>query len=777
MKPDNDESSPRSVPGEKRSPATGEPTVTADRGPTQPGTSARSARIPDGAIASVYQQSPVAQAILDADLRLAEVNDEFARLASLDNQWLIGNGLSSALPDVYQALRAIDLKSFESHAVDVELHAPPDISETQPVRLIVRRFIDASSGQPFYGLTMLPRPDTSGMREQRVMDLRRERAARREAEISAEIVERILGITDVALAHIDLNDLLNELLGRIRDVLKTDEASILVIEPGDDSLSLRVSLGPDRLVRKPVRVRVGVGFAGRIAATKRPIVLEDITVFPFANTAMIDRGVRSLMGVPMMVDDRVLGVVHVGMMTPRQFDRAELHLLELAAARIALAVDRANLYQAERDARGVAERAQRRNEFLATASEILASSLNYRETLGRLARFVVPEVADLCTVTVIGQDEVVRMIASSGSSSELEAMVALQRRYFPRPLQDCPSVKSVAESGLSQLIDPFSPRFIEQESGGPEHFELLQHANLVSGMRVPLKSGGRAIGMISFWLSNTERRFKSEDLTLAEDLAHRAALATDNAWNYEEARKAIGARDEFISIASHELKTPLTTVKGYVQLLRRHINDVSADRERVNRTFSQLQDQVIRFEELVDELLDVSRIQGGRIPLNYEHCNLSYLVSQVVERVGQAFEQETPHKLVFFAPAPVWGHWDASRLDQVVTNLMSNAVKYSPVGSEIRVEVRGRDAEAEIVVTDDGIGISADDVNRVMQPFTRGVGASEIAPGAGLGLYIAHEIVRRHGGTLSIRSEPGHGSTFTVRLPREIHDGNRERNV
>lgn len=768
MHPDSNESSLRPTHHRDDSQAASEPNVSLDERTGQNQAVMRWENLAGAPLVSVFRLSPVAQALVDVDLRLTVVNEEFARLVGVDAERLIDRQLSTVLPAFHEALLGIDLTAGQSVTTSVDSQTRCEGAGAQPVVLVVRPIGDDGTSASYYSLTLLPQRVPTGVSAQSVTDLRRERAARREAEVSAEIVERILGITDVALAHIDLNDLLNELLSRIRDVLMTDEASILVIDPGDDSLSLRVSLGPDRLVRRPVRVRIGVGFAGRIAATKRPIVLEDTKDFPFTNSAIRDRGVRSLMGVPMLIGDRVLGVVHVGMMSHRQFDGAELHLLELAAARIALAIDRANLYQAERDARDVAEQAQHRNQFLANASEVLSASLDYQETLGRLARIVVPEVADICTVTVIGQDDIVRLIASCGSTPELEAVIARQRQYFPRPLNECPPVQSIVDTTSSLLIDPLDPRFIEQDSGDSGHLELLRQANLVSGMRVPMKSGGRVIGMISLWLANTERRFQAEDITLVEDLAHRAALATDNAWHYEAARKAIGARDEFISIASHELKTPLTTVKGYVQLLRRHVDDVRADRDRVNRTLSQLQDQVMRFEELVDDLLDVSRVHGGRIRLSYEYCDLSHLVNQVVERVGQAVEQEPPHRFELETAGPIWGYWDASRLDQVVTNLISNAMKYSPAGSEVRVEVEANDTDAEILVRDHGIGISPEDINLVVQPFTRGSGASEIAPGAGLGLYIANEIVRRHRGTLTIQSEQGEGSTFIVRLPRDL---------
>ncbi|MGA7669683.1 MAG: GAF domain-containing sensor histidine kinase [Nitrolancea sp.] len=584
-----------------------------------------------------------------------------------------------------------------------------------------------------------------------------------------DLIERLLGITDVALAHIELHELLNELLGRIRDVLKTDEASILLTDPGEDALSLRVSLHPDQLVKGPIRVPIGVGFAGRIARTRTPIVVDNAVDFPFSNPAMLQRGVKSLMGVPMLLDDRVLGVIHVGMRSPRHFDESELRLLELAAARISLAVDRSNLFEAERRARAVAERAQRRDEFLARVSEILSSSIDQQVTLDHATQAAVPEIGDICTVVLIGRDGIVRL-SSANSVPELCRLIPPPGVQLPRSLTDCPTIEMLTETGQTLLIEDNINDFFEEIATGEEHLRDLRCSSLKSAMRVPLKSGGRAIGVITFCLAMPGRRFTSDDVALAEDFAHLVALATDNTTLYLEAQHAIGARDEFISIASHELKTPLTTVKGYVQLLRRHMNEAVPDHLRVLRTLGQLQDQVGRFEELVDELLDVSRIQSDRIRLDYERFDLSYLVSQVVDRVAQAYEQESPHTVEFPIPGPVWGSWDQSRIDQVLTNVLSNAFKYSPAGSTVTVEVAADEAEVEIRVTDQGIGIPEEDIHSILQPFARGTGASQMAPGAGLGLYISNEIVARHGGSLTIESKPGQGSTFTIRLPGDLRE-------
>ena len=724
---------------------------------------------------SVYERSPIAQALLDPSLRFVIASDRFAQIVGEDAAELAERDLSRALPDLYRAVQpALASAGDELGSLrEIDVMLPPPTDPTRN-RLFTMKLTPVSGNEgrlAGWEIVLLEIDSNNLIQRKRAIALRREQVARREAETSAEIVERILGISDIALSHLDLNDLLRELLGRIRDVLKTDDAGILLLEPGDHSLRLRVWLSPGSVETRPIRVEIGTGFAGRIAECKEPLILDDASSFPFAHPEMLERGLRSLMGVPLMINQRVVGVVHVGKTKKYHFSSGELHLLELAAARIALAVDRANLFQAERDARDAAERARSRHEFLAEASEILASSLDYQETLRLVTQFVVPDFADLCTINVVGQDGMVRQVSATATSPELEAVVEYQSGYYPLPLEHCGSVRAVVHSRASLLVRDTGPEILRQIAQNDQHLAILQRAQFASCMRVPLKSGGRIIGVISFWLSNSTRRFDEDDLKLAEDLAHRVALTTDNAWHFEEARRAVGARDEFISIASHELKTPLTTVKGYVQLLGRYINANPTNIDRVNRAIGQLSGQVERFEELVDELLDVSRIQGGRIRLSYVECDLSQIVVQVVDRFQQSLEESSRHRIVVDAATPVIGTWDASRLDQVVSNLISNALKYSPDGGIISMSVHARSTGAEIVATDQGIGIAPDERDLVFQPFTRGSGASEVAPGAGLGLYISNEIVRRHGGTLTFESEPGAGSVFRIFLPNHNVSG------
>lgn len=252
---------------------------------------------------------------------------------------------------------------------------------------------------------------------------------------------------------------------------------------------------------------------------------------------------------------------------------------------------------------------------------------------------------------------------------------------------------------------------------------------------------------------------------LREAIALKDRLLLSEQESRRTAEEAVCVREQFLSIASHELKTPLTTLKVTLQLLDRQFRQPDPDRNRVKTHLSRLWEQFDRLETLVEELLDASRIQQGRLDLRPESIDLVSLVEQVVDRFEYAPERKPEHQIVLEAEAAIVGSWDPSRLDQVVTNLVSNALKYSPEGSEVRVSLQRSDSHAMLMVSDQGIGIAAEDRKRLFQPFVRSDVVRGNVSGTGLGLYITARIVEQHGGDILVQSEPGNGSTFTIRLP------------
>jgi signal transduction histidine kinase len=260
------------------------------------------------------------------------------------------------------------------------------------------------------------------------------------------------------------------------------------------------------------------------------------------------------------------------------------------------------------------------------------------------------------------------------------------------------------------------------------------------------------------------RRGERRLVTLGERLAEQAA---ENARLYAQAQAAVRLRDEFLSVASHELKTPLTPLQMRLQALRREAEAGGAPHlpcERVARTMVSLEQQVRRLAALVDDLLDVARLSGDRMRLDFEDVDLAEVAREVVARFAQQ-SAKAGCRVEVVAEEAVSGWWDRQRLEQVVTNLLSNALKYG-AGRPVKVRVEAGPEQAVLVVQDAGIGIAPEHLTRIFERFERAVSGRHYG-GLGLGLYITRQVVEALGGSISVESQMGEGSTFRVELPHQ----------
>ena len=233
-------------------------------------------------------------------------------------------------------------------------------------------------------------------------------------------------------------------------------------------------------------------------------------------------------------------------------------------------------------------------------------------------------------------------------------------------------------------------------------------------------------------------------------------------------RVALRARDELLSVASHELRTPLTAVKGFAQLLRRDLDRIGeAAPPRTGQHLASILRQIDRLTRLVDELLDVSRIETGRLEPHHERCDLATITAEVVERLTQDAAQKGCHFTLQLPPAGAVGTWDPGLLDQVTTNLLDNAIRFSPQGGTIAIAVVVQETLARFSVTDEGIGIPENQFSTIFEPFKHGTNARrQHLDGFGLGLYITRRLIERHDGRIWVESVEGRGSTFWFSLPR-----------
>lgn len=431
--------------------------------------------------------------------------------------------------------------------------------------------------------------------------------------------------------------------------------------------------------------------------------------------------------------------------------------------------ERDRLLTLAQQARRAAEDARRATEFLAQASSTLAESLDYAATLERVARLVVPLLADICFIDLGQPDGEFHRVAVASIPAYAEAAHGLLR-YPPTPRIPATMPRALT-TGESQLLTDVPDDLIERATQNAEHYDLTRAVAPRSMLVVPLRTRDRTLGLISLGVSMPRPPYTQSDLTVVEEVARRAAVAVDNARLYQEAQDALGsaheavaARDRFLSVASHELRTPITALRGHLQLGLRRMSR-RAPQQQVQDSFEMALHQVNRINRLINDMLDVSRLGGGQFALDTEPLEVVPFVQRLVDS-ERAVAPDYPITLALPEDRSARLQADAARLEQVLSNLLQNARKYSPSGTTIAVSVDATPDEVRLAVRDAGIGIPPEDQERIFAAFQRATNVDAGTPGLGLGLYITRELVRAHGGSLALASTEGEGSTFTVTLPR-----------
>jgi PAS domain S-box-containing protein len=426
--------------------------------------------------------------------------------------------------------------------------------------------------------------------EERRQLLVMERAARAEAEESLERLEAIQSVTEAALSHLELDDLLGTLLDRIADVLSVDTVAILLLNEEERVLEARAAKGLEEEVERGVRIPIGFGFAGRVISEGRPIVLDDVPHAAVLNPILREKGIRSLLGAPLQVEQRIIGVLHVGSLVPRHFRKVDERILQIVADRVALAIDHAQLFQTARAAR---------------------------------------EEADMTTAR-------------------------------------------------------------------------------------------------------------------------------------------LQAQDEFLSIAAHELKTPMTSVKTAVQLLqRRALRSGQRLPPEFERPLAMISEQTDKLARLTEQLFETARLRADRLPIDRQRTDVAALVKAVTARFQ---EQSTKYQLVVSGQSPLWADIDPLRLEQVISNLLENALKFSGDSERIEIELaQPHPRRVSLAVRDHGPGVPEEQRAHLFERFYQ-VRREHVRGGLGLGLYICRRIVEQHGGMMSAEFPTDGGTRFVIILPTGVDE-------
>jgi signal transduction histidine kinase len=514
-----------------------------------------------------------------------------------------------------------------------------------------------------------------------------------------------------------------------------------------------------------------------VRRTRERVVLDDATADPGAfggDPYLASARPRSLACLPILREGAVIALLDLeNDLVPGVFTAERLTTLELLAAQAAISLENARLVRMSEAARRDAEAARVRAEvlfeerrrvaadsrFLADASEALAGSLDYESTLSRVAHLAVPFLADWCVVDIL-EDGSWRRVARAHVDPAQEQLLA-ELEGFPVDVRaNLPAALAIAE-GRTVIVPDFSDDDIRTRAQSEEHATVLRALRPRRIVVVPLLAHGQVLGAMSFVASRMEFRYDDDAIAVAEELGRRAAVALDNARLYREAQASILARDEFLSTASHELRSPVNALLLAAQGLGR--GTIRPTPDHLHVVLGLLERQAFRLSRLIDEMLLVGRLHLGRLELDVTEVDLASVVQDVMDDLAAAIT-ESGCAISLQSTTRVVGRWDRDKIAAVVTNLLDNALKFGrgrPV--EIALEEAGDDARLR--VTDHGIGIDPEALPHVFDKFTRAVSTRSYG-GLGLGLHIVRGLVAAHGGSVTVTSEPGVSTTFTIVLPR-----------
>jgi PAS domain S-box-containing protein len=420
---------------------------------------------------------------------------------------------------------------------------------------------------------------------------------------------------------------------------------------------------------------------------------------------------------------------------------------------------------AQRQAQAAAEAALARASFLANASRVLGTSLDYESTLDGLARLVVPDVGDLSAVDVVQPDGSVKTVAViHADPAKAEGIRELLDRH-PEAMDAARGIGRVVRTGKPELVSDVDDALRTAPARDAEHLRLLRELGLKSYITVPIRGRARVHATLMVATTESGRRYGPPDVVMAEDIAQRAALAIENARLYREAQEASRLKDEFLATLSHELRTPLNAIVGWAHILRDQSEASSPQTTKAVETIvrnAQIQSQ------LISDILDVSRIIAGKLALRVRPVELAGVIEAALDTVRPAADAKQIKLEAILDASAGLVLADPNRLQQVVWNLLVNAIKFSPRGGRVQVRLEEIDSHVEITVEDNGPGIDPEFLPFIFDRFRQADSSSTRRHGGlGLGLAIVRHMVELHGGTVEASNQAHRsGAVFKVRLPR-----------
>jgi len=578
----------------------------------------------------------------------------------------------------------------------------------------------------------------------------------REAESKASQLTTLNEVNRVISATLDRDAALRLILEKAAEILKTEAGSIFLVDDTAKFLTFEVALGATGVELVGAKMPIDRhSIAGTIADTREMVVVNDVASDPRWNTSFDDATnfqTRDILGAPMVAFDEVIGVIEVvNKKNRRIFTEDDVRTLSIFAGQAAITI-----VNAQRFTRTDQALAGRVREL--TSLEFIDRELNATLDLKTVLSLTLSSTMDFLGASV----GLMAMMNDEKDGLRFKSMSGVAQKFskygeITWPLNQG-IIGQAASSGQAIL------------ASGEEVDNFAGDARSTSQLCIPISLQDDVLGVISLELAAPDA-FTHEDQEFATRLASHAVLAIQNARLFEEVKAANLAKTEFMGVASHELKIPMTSIKGYARMMEMVGGDTLSEQQK--GFLGIITANVDRMNRLVADLLDVSRIEAGRIELEMGAVSVKDVIAEVLASVDAQIK-EKDLQLLTDIPLDIPTVWaDYGRLVQIMTNLVSNAYKYTPEGGRIKVEAKringGDEGQSlSISVNDSGFGISEEDQQELFTKFFRASDQNiRDVPGTGLGLSITKSMIEMHGGKLWFNSALGQGSTFGFDLPVE----------
>jgi signal transduction histidine kinase len=594
-----------------------------------------------------------------------------------------------------------------------------------------------------------------------------------------------------------LQSLLADTLAAVVTLQEAASGVLMLVDPeaGDLYPAASVNL-TDEYLERVGRVRPGAGACGTALAENRPVVIEDTEAdplfLPYVECARL-AGYRAVYSMPLKGrDGQILGTLATYSTAPRRPSRRDRVQAELYARLAGSAIDnvlahRHATLQSERrtEAEGAREQlvereqeAKRRSDFLAEASRLLGTSLEYEPTLATVAGLALPFLASWCFVDLVEPDGSMRRVAVIHPDPEKQRLARMLENGWPPERDDPLGAPRAVRTRASEILAQVPDEVLVQAAHGEENLRILRALGIGSLIVAPLISRDQVLGAITFVSADTGHQYTADDLLLADEVASRSAVAIENARLLRaaervrreaeqarmEAEEANRAKSVFLSTMSHELRTPLNAIGGYAELLEMELKGpLTVDQhDQIHR----IRTNQRHLLSLVNAVLDFARLDAGRmeydiqpVPVSAAIRDMESVVAPLAEAKGIGFPRECANDhLVVLA--------DREKLVQILVNLFTNAVKFTRHGGQVSLRCELEDGRVLFRVVDSGIGIPPDQLEHIFEPFVQvSEGHTRKEEGTGLGLAISRNLARGMNGELTVESVTAKGSTFTVALP------------